>query len=217
MTGIQTKKAVSSVWVSKAFDDYAAARCLLLNWLPAGFILAQQAIEKMLKAYLRIKYPSESRFVGSKYKQPCTLPVNASHDLIAHAKLVLIEFPELHLEPLIKHEWLLKALSLLYEQKYPDSSAPHNSSTTAWLQDIDDLMISLSMQLPIEADTLWRTGVFACVWPLVLIDQPDPPWYQWVRQSNLAFNESFATIARIVAEGHKSCYADSLLVRDNFK
>jgi hypothetical protein len=170
----------------------------------------------MLKAYLRIKYPEVSRFVGFKYLQQSVLPVTPSHDLVAHAKLVEISFPDIQLLLLTKHEWLLKELSLQFERKYPDNALPHSSSTTEWLVSIDDLMVKLSMHLPVDRDTRWATGVFACAWPLVLIGQPDPPWFQWVRDHNHAFKESFSEIARIVVDGHNSYYPDSQLVHSSY-
>jgi len=179
---------------------------LLLNGLASGFVLAQQAIEKMLKAYLHIAHPNTSRFVGPKGLVQAMLHVTASHDLVAHATLVENSFPDLSLNLVSQYGWLLEELSLHFDRKYPDSSSPHNSSTTEWLNSIDRLMLNLSINIPVDEKTRWRTGVFASSWPLILTNQPNPPWSIWVRESNLAFHEAFDQIRSVVIKGHQACY-----------
>ncbi len=160
----------------------------------------------MLKAYLHIAYPNISRFVGHNRLIPATLTVTASHDLVAHATLVDRSFPNLSPGVISAYGWLLEELSFHFDRKYPDSSSPDNSSTTEWLSGIDELMLQLSMNIPIEEKYRWRTGVFASSWPLILTDQPNPPSSIWVRDRNLAFHEAFGQIRSVVIAGHQSCY-----------
>jgi hypothetical protein len=198
------KQTPPSLWVLKAFQDYPASRCLLLNGLPSGFMLAQQAVEKLLKAFLRISHPNAHRFVGLHGLTQSALPVTPSHDLLAHAKLVESTFENVKL--VSQYSWLLKELSLNFERKYPDSKAPQTSSTTEWLRSIDDLVIELATSIPLDIDIRWRCGVFLSAWPLVLPDQPDPPWSFWVRNGNSAFAASLPQIRKTIISGHRAAY-----------
>jgi len=93
MANAQGEKSPIGFWLLKAFEDYAGARCLLLNDLPSGFLLAQQGVEKMLKAFLKTAYPDRKTFIGSKGLKATEIRVNSSHDLVAHARLVEESFP----------------------------------------------------------------------------------------------------------------------------
>jgi hypothetical protein len=204
-----TKNTPIGLWVHQAYQDYSGSRCLLLNHLPTGFVLAQQAVEKLLKAFLRISHPKTSKFVGKSGLTPPVLPVAPSHDLLAHATLVEAHFPQIKLSS--KYSWLLRELSLNFERKYPDSNAPHSSSTTEWLRSIDELVIELSLNVPIDVETRWRTGVFYSAWPLVLSDQPDPPWSIWVRDRNEAFLKALPQIQQVIVAGYQAAYPNGPL------
>ena len=204
-----TKNIPIGLWLHKAFQDYPGSRCLLLNHLPTGFVLAQQAVEKLLKAFLRVSHPTVSKFVGKGRLAAPVLPVTPSHDLLAHAILVETQFPQVQI--LSKYSWLLRELSLNYERKYPDSQAPHSSSTTEWLRTIDELVINLSLNIPLDLETRWRTGVFHSAWPLVLSGQPDPPWSIWVRERNEAFQQALPKIQQVIVAGHQAAYPNQPL------
>jgi len=203
------KATPPSLWICTAFQDYPAARCLLLNGLPSGFVLAQQAVEKLLKAYLRISHPTAARHVGPKGLVASALPVSPSHDLLSHASLVEANFPQVQISS--QYSWLLRELSLAFDRKYPDSQAPHSSSTTEWLRDIDELVVGLSLCIPLPAETRWRIGVFHSAWPLVLTGQPNPPWSVWVRKSNEAFNRVLPQVRQVIVAGHHAAYPDQPL------
>jgi hypothetical protein len=205
------RKKPASLWIHKAFQDYAAGRCLLLNDLFGGFILAQKSVEKMLKAYLHLAHPERKKFVGREGLINSILPVTPSHDLVAHASLVEQAFPSLNLQLTTVHRWLLEELSYQFHQKYPDNESLAKSSTTEWLRAIDALMVQLSLRIPIDPETRWCMGIFSAAWPLVLTNQPDPPWWQWVRNENQSFAEVFAEIYSIINEGHNSCYPGQAL------
>jgi hypothetical protein len=199
-----TKNTPVSLWLHKAFQDYPGSRCLLLNHLPIGFALAQQAVEKLLKAFLQVSHPTAAKFVGKGAAAASGLPVTPSHDLLAHATLVEAQFPQVQI--LSKYSWLLRELNLNFERKYPDSQAPHSSSTSEWLRSIDELVINLSLNIPLDLETRWRTGVFHSAWPLVLSGQPDPPWSIWVRERNEAFQQALPQIQQVVLAGHHDTY-----------
>lgn len=204
-----TNSTAVGLWLGKAFHDYPGSRCLLLNHLPTGFVLAQQAVEKLLKAFLRVAYPTVAKFVGKGGLTPSVLPVHSSHDLLAHATLVEAEFPRIQI--LSEYSSLLRELSLNFERKYPDSQAPHSSSTTEWLREIDRLVINLSMNIPLDMETRWRTGVFHSAWPLVLPGQADPPWSVWVRERNEAFQLALPQIQQVIVAGHQAAYPNPSL------
>jgi hypothetical protein len=192
------------LWVNKAFEDYAAGRCLLLNGLFAGFVMSQQAIEKMLKAYLHIAYPERTKFVGQSER---VLSVTPGHDLVAHALLVEKAFPHLSFNMASENRALLELLSYHFHRKYPDNETPFPSSTTtALLEEIDSVMVWLSLNLPVAADSRWRLGVFHAAWPLVLTNQPNPPSSLWVLESNKALAAAFDDIREVIVNGHELCY-----------
>lgn len=197
-----SKTPPPALWIHEAFQDYSAARCLLLNGHFRGFVLAQQGVEKMLKAYLRQAYPDRVKFVGRGGLKPGVLPLPASHDLVAHAVLVQQAFPESGLRATGEYRWLLEELSYQYHEKYPDNDARMQGSTTEWLNAIDALMVQLSFAAPIGEDDRWRIGVFSVAWPLVLRDQPDPPWRSWVRTRNAAFDAYFDRIQSVIESGY---------------
>lgn len=192
----------------KAFEDYAAARCLLINGLFSGMILAQQAIEKVLKAYLSISHSPGTKLIGKKGLRKGELGITDSHDLVAYARLVEDTFPELNLYILQDFQPMLQNLSYCFEGKYPDSKSPITSLTTAWLGDIDRLMVMLSVALPQESSLRWRNGIFQVSWPLVLVGQPDPPRSKWVREGNASFFSALELIQSIVLAGHSAEYPD---------
>jgi hypothetical protein len=198
------KNTPIGLWLDRAFQDYAGSRCLILNHLPAGFVLAQQAVEKLLKAYLRTSHPSVWKFVGKGGLTDPLLHVTPSHDLLAHATLVETHFPRVQI--LSKYSWLLRELSLSFERKYPDNQAPSGSSTTEWLRSIDELVVDLALKVPADSKTLWRIGVFHSAWPLVLSGQADPPWSIWVRKDNEAFEKAMPHIRQVIVAGHEAEY-----------
>jgi hypothetical protein len=72
-------------------------------------------------------------------------------------------------------------------------------------------VVGLSMCIPLAPETLWRTGVFHCAWPLVLTGQPNPPWSVWVRNGNEAFNSAFPQLQQAIISGHHAAYPNQPL------
>jgi hypothetical protein len=196
------------MWIHHAFKDYSACRCLLLNGLFAGFVLAEQAIEKMLKAYLYLRYPEGTKFVGKNGLTAQFLDVVPNHDLVALATLVERDFPAIHFELTSTHRPLLEELSYHFHMKYPDNQTPLRSATTETLFKIDTVMVKLSMNIPIEEKSRWRVGIFSAAWSQILSDQAISPDSIWVREKNLAYWSAFNEISSIVTKGYSLTYPE---------
>lgn len=191
-----------TLWLYYAVQDYASARCLLLNGLSGGYILAQQAIEKLLKAYLTVAYPNQRSFIGKKGIREKVLPVTASHDLIAHHRLAEESFPSLAIGS--TENELLTNLSFCFHGKYPDEKTPLKFKTTAWREELDDLLVPWSLGLPVSEENRWKTGIYVCVWNDVIGEQANPPYIRWIRENNHAFAKAFPRLCKVVAEGNEA-------------
>lgn len=179
-------------WLRHAARDYGAARCCLVHGLFSGFILAQQSIEKLLKAYLRIAVPGGVRPKG-------VLPnVHRSHDLIAHAREVDARFPSLGLES--NFTPLLTRLSQHFQGKYPDSGVGHLNASSAEVHELDTIAVLLFTSLPLPVDLKVRTGIYPDLWHLVS-DQAKPPEAQWLPVGNAALNVKLADILTEIRAG----------------
>jgi hypothetical protein len=159
---LSKKSPPTTLWLHHAIKDYACARCLLLHGLSGGFIFAQQALEKLLKAYLSHAHPGHKKFVGKDKLIAPMLKVNPSHDLVAHLLLAEKSYPSLKLDP--QKTELIANLSYCFQSKYPDVETPLNGTTTAWLNEIDRVFINWSLEVPLSDDVRWRTGLYVCVW-----------------------------------------------------
>lgn len=189
------------MWLHHAIQDYASARCLLLHGLFGGFVLAQQALEKLLKAYLAIAHPGHDQFIGGKRAlAERVLDVSPSHDLVAHLNLAERYFPQLALNQ--GQRELITNLSYCFHSKYPDTETPLKSKTTAWLHELDRIFVSWSLAVPLSDDVRWRTGLHVCVWNDVIGDQASPPYVRWIRDHNQAFAEVFTHLCEVVASGN---------------
>lgn len=191
----------ATIWLYHSVGDYASARCLLLQGLSSGFVLAQQALEKLLKAYLTIAHPDRNQFIGGKRAlAKAVLNVNPSHDLVAHLNLAEKSFPQLTLNQ--NQRELITNLSYCFHSKYPDTETPLQSTTTAWLHELDQIFVPWSLAIPLSEDVRWRTGLYVCVWNDVIGNQASPPYIRWIRECNQAFAEVFTQLCEVVASGN---------------
>src|SRR5436309_1486797 len=92
----------------QAREDYAAARCAVLNGHFSGFILAEQAAEKLLKAYVYMALKTTG------------IP-KLGHRLGDALELVKDKYPHLNLG---RHQKILLRLQDYFEGKYPDLPRP---------------------------------------------------------------------------------------------
>lgn len=188
-------------WIQASCNDYAAARCCLLNGLGSGFLLAQQAVEKILKFYVRCLHPTHPRrkYVGKGpgCLSPGALPVHSEHDLVALAGIVDAGLPSLALVQ--RHEPILKRLSLRFEGKYPDSVAALGGYATSEFVEIDALMIPLLADIPVHPSLKWRLGIYVSCWRFVFPDERTVfPWDTWLFVHNKAFLARRAELIDVV-------------------
>jgi hypothetical protein len=191
------------LWIHRAMDDYAGARCCLLNGLFSGFLLAQQSVEKLLKALLRCQHPGESDWVGSraKHRRVDQMVAKAGqHDLVALATLVEQSYP--HLRLMSQHGQLLKRLTLHFVNKYPDSSAEGLTGySTSEIDEVDALVVQLALALPLPKDLRWRVGLHSTAWRVAGIERGPFPWDDWVFSRNKAVEPFIEDLCREVRAG----------------
>jgi len=136
--------------------DYLGARCCLLNGLiDPGYILSQQALEKMLKCYILVHNPGESFKKNSRY------PLHDLNSLLQR----LQDFSQLQFA---KYDNLCFTLTKAYHSlRYPDN--PHittygiNTLSTKVIDEVDEMFIDLFVQLPVEDKTKCRIGLLGLI------------------------------------------------------
>lgn len=131
------KNQLAMLMLHQADQDYMASRCCILSGLFSGFILACQAIEKTLKAFICL-----SGGVSGSSHSPLTLKntLKGLHDF-----------------DLDKHDDLLNRLYAHYQRRYPDNSDGSTSMSTTELVEIDELWIELKEKLPMPPEVKYRT------------------------------------------------------------
>jgi hypothetical protein len=170
-----------TLFLVQAANDYVAARCCILHALFSGFVLAQQALEKMFKSHIFLHDPH------------FRIPKEALHSIEALAKLAAAF--NLTLQKHVDSSYLRK-LSVYFDRKYPDSKSPiPKSSSTAELHDIDRLFISLCTEIALPPELKGRIGIYPWI--------GDPharsrPWTQWLLRENAALPP--AVLASLEAE-----------------
>lgn len=190
-------------WLRQSALDYGAARCCLLNGLFPGFVLAQQAVEKALKAYIRLKEPKWKR---SK-NDVGLIGVNPTHDLLIYAKKVDSLYPTLKLEA--SHSDILEKLSRWFEGKYPDGKSRVGSSSTSELEEVDKLLVPLLKNIPVDPGFRVRTGIYPALWGIAEVEDRGGvtfPEHIWLIRNNLTLEaHAKSMIDEIRSElGHNS-------------
>lgn len=165
-------------FILQAVWDYGAARCALLNGMFSGFILAQQAIEKLMKAYI---YASSKELPIKRYK----------HGMAQLASEVSARFPELDLG---KHEWIYLRLENYYNEKYPDVPVTMTDGrSTREFMAVDELAVSLFVFIPFEEDFKRSLGIFPIFYHHDALMQPA---YRWIRAHNMALDRFEVMVIR---------------------
>lgn len=144
-------------------EDYAAARCCLLNGLFPGFVMAEQAVEKLIKGFIFFMDPS---FKPKKGK---------GHDLPSLAAVMCSHYGHVSLAP---YEKTIELLQSSYDGRYPDSGTYSQAHMTAQLRDVDELYIYLLDQSPITGDLRYQVGAWPHLYTayLGITNMPDPKW-----------------------------------------
>lgn len=167
-------------WLRQAALDYGAARCCLLNGMFPGFVLAQQATEKLIKAYIRIVDVNWK----PKRSDTCLPDVNPSHDLLIYARKADKHFPNLRLEE--QHIDTLEKLSKWFEGKYPDGKSHPGNSSTSELAGVDVLLVPLFKDIPIAPEIKVRTGIYPALWSYTGLDERIVfPEHAWLLKENV--------------------------------
>lgn len=162
------KHILEIFFLNQASEDYTAARCCILNGFFSGFVLAQQGIEKLLKAHLL---------------------VNGEKNIKTHKLLKLKEILEQSYEyDLKQYHDILHKLQNEFFYKYPDvGENPITSKSTADLKIVDELWFYLIERLNIPDEVKYRTKFYAS-----LCD--DNPFYQFEKSWMLINNASILPI-----------------------
>ncbi|NUY01560.1 HEPN domain-containing protein [Paraburkholderia youngii] len=151
-------------------EDYAAARCCLLNGLFPGFVMAEQAVEKLIKAFILFMDP------GFKPKG------KKGHDLARLIEVLHSHYGHISLAP---YEKTIELLQSSYDGRYPDSGSDSLAHMTSQLHDVDELYVYLLDQSPITGELRYKIGA----WPYLyaayfgMTNMPDP---KWMMLNNLA-------------------------------
>ncbi len=132
-----------------ATDDYAAARCCLLNGLFMGFVLADQAFEKYLKGTILLIEPEWNvRKHGHKLRV-----------LLAEVEKRIPEMKDLH-----KYDETIDRLDKHYNARYSDNDNQLQSKTTEELVQIDELLFFTNDLIPLPREIkMCTTGFFSTI------------------------------------------------------
>ena len=160
----------ASLLLRIAAEDYADARCLLLNQLFGGLVQGAQAIEKTLKAYLLFGDPKRD-------------VKKLSHSLARLLGEADALYPSLKL---FQFQQIADKFGKHYSARYPDNPNASTSKTTADVSELDSLVIYLNENLPCPRNVKYRTGLY----PLITFSLGPPftvtAWERWIKMNNLA-------------------------------
>ena len=145
--------------LSSAYHDYAGSRCCFLNMCTIpGYVLAQQAIEKILKA---ITYYTAGKTIR--------LSNDKSHDLLAWRTKAKESMPSLI--ELDSHDLLLQRLTNAFNGKYPDAKVSPDIRSSNDLMGIDVLVITAFLSVPYPT-AFFQTFILTVAGVL----QPESTW-----------------------------------------
>ncbi|MBC6491283.1 HEPN domain-containing protein [Flavihumibacter stibioxidans] len=139
-------------FVQTASDDYVGARVCFTNALiNQGYVFSQQAVEKLLKAYILLLKPEEK--VHHRRHYP-------SHDL-NYLLEKLHEFSKLDTS---QYKELCAVLTATYPYfRYPSADylmkLPYRKFSTALIHDVDSMFIELYIRLPLPDPVKVRCGI----------------------------------------------------------
>ena len=145
----------------QATQDYASARCLLLNGLPDGLVIGAQSIEKFLKAFILFNEP-DFDYRKSSHKLPGLLEEASKHNTgLMHFAASAQKF--------LEH----------YNTRYPDNANTSRSKSTAELADLDVFIMRLAEIMPIPGNVKARSGIQAEV-----MGDAGHPKARWIKERN---------------------------------
>ncbi len=189
---MMSRQAVSKYWSDKKYaammifvatDDYIAARCCILNALFPGFMLASQAIEKLLKSLIYLESGDEM--------DTCHDPFRLKEKLKALKDYGLDRFDD-----------TLNKLHDHFQSRYPDNQTTGKGASSKELPEIDALWLELIEKLPVPDEAKYRIAFFS-----YLVD-PNPYWKNdhWLIIENNALAPKFDFIKKKYQEIYKHLY-----------
>jgi HEPN domain-containing protein len=158
--------------LSTATEDYAGARCCLINGPLVGLVLAAQAVEKYLKAAILVKDPS---------RQPRSL----SHRLPDIATEVTSLTPALNFGA---YEPTIATLAQHYNSRYPDNTNQSRSKGSDEIRPIDDLIVFINENLPFPLEVKLRSGMYSWVCSSRVRSGLALPNEVWIKKDNRALS-----------------------------
>jgi len=128
-----------------ASDDYIASRCCILNGLFSGFVLACQAIEKILKVFVYLETREKTKLTKNDKHNPFKLKE---------------ELQKVKKYGLDKFDGLLQKLYDHYQCRYYDNEVSGQGASSSELDTIDELWVYLVEILPIPDEVKYRLKFF---------------------------------------------------------
>ena len=152
-----------------AGNDYAAARCLILNRLIAsGFPLFSQSVEKLLKSIIFLQTGKKPNLKGLDRHNPYAL------------KQELQQAADYDLD---KYDAVLQTLYGHFQQRYFDNEDQSKHMSTGELDGLDELWMHLFERTPFPVEVKYRL-----MFPVILFEQNAlavmPTYRHWVLSQN---------------------------------
>jgi len=170
MNDFARKHSRATLLLLKAAQDYAEARCLLLNGFFGGLVIGAQTIEKLLKAYLLFHDPTRNVKV---FRHSLERLLQEAHSL----------YPQL---TITRYAQLVKKFAGHYATRYPDDPAGSASMTTADLFELDAFVVFLNENLPCPRNVKYKSGVYAVVTFSLGPGATITSWERWIKERNQA-------------------------------
>ncbi|HET6842505.1 MAG TPA: hypothetical protein VFK06_12605 [Candidatus Angelobacter sp.] len=173
----------AAMMIFKATSDYTAARCCILNALFSGFMLASQAIEKLLKAMIYLESHREMKSCHDPFSLKEQLKSLRDYDLD-------------------KYDFILKKLYDHYQSRYHDNKTTGAGASSTELPDIDALWLELIHKLPVPDEAKYRIAFFDFLF------DPNPYWNNdyWLKAANSAIESKLPSMAVKYQEIQKHLY-----------
>lgn len=177
VTGWVAQHSYASMRFFNANQDYVAARCCILNGLFAGFTLASQAIEKLLKAIIYLETGEEMKTWHNPYELKEKLKKIKDYD---------IDGFDLTLKKLYDHY-----LSRYHEDNPRTHADGSSGASSEELVFIDELWFTLIEKLPMPDEAKYRMAFLADLF------EPNPYWLNrvWLTKNNSAFDKRKADLS----------------------
>jgi len=158
-------------------DEYICFRCTILNGLLWGYFIAGAAVEKVLKAFYRLKGGTKS------FKKLGHNIVEISHEI---SKLGL---------DLSNYQTLFGKLEQHFKNRYPDNWPDQVCLTPHEINEIDFLFYSIFLKFPVPDEINYSTNYFGTIFNNLSTEIPGvAARYQWLTTENEALEPNLSEI-----------------------